>query len=75
MHHNFFKNRFEWAGQTRNLSFTFANGSTTFTQVIKEKELTKPFTAGREVQRKLTKLNKMLVEKNNLKDLTRQASV
>ncbi|WP_455465811.1 BID domain-containing T4SS effector [Bartonella sp. B39] len=72
IHYSLFKDTFEWAGQSREVPFKFADGTTAYAPSLKKKEFTKPFAVGKEIQQKLDEMDKTLAEKNNLKDLTRE---
>ncbi|WP_039760549.1 BID domain-containing T4SS effector [Bartonella queenslandensis] len=67
IHHQLFKNTFEWAGQTRNVPFTFLDGTTAIAPVMKK---ITSFAIGNELQEGLQKLDQTLSEKNNLRDLS-----
>ncbi|WP_336294532.1 BID domain-containing T4SS effector [Bartonella sp. CB169] len=71
IHKCLFQKTFEWAGQTRDESFTFADGTVAFMPFLKRKESKAFFAAGRKIQEGLQDLDAMLVKKNNLKGLTR----
>lgn len=58
LHQRLFSRAFEWAGQTREEPFTFADSSVVSIPILKRKEFTKPFAIGRKVQEGLEKLNK-----------------
>ncbi|WP_212112802.1 BID domain-containing T4SS effector [Bartonella queenslandensis] len=75
LHQRLFSRTFEWAGQTREEPFTFADSSVASMPILKRKEFTKPFAIGRKVQEGLEKLDKTLAEKNNLKGLSREEFV
>ncbi|WP_375660104.1 MULTISPECIES: BID domain-containing T4SS effector [unclassified Bartonella] len=67
IHQCLFENTFEWAGQTRNVPFTFEDGTTAVAPVMKK--ITN-FAVGSELQEGLQKLDQTLAEKNNLQDLS-----
>ncbi|WP_208438182.1 BID domain-containing T4SS effector [Bartonella taylorii] len=75
LHQQMFSKTFEWAGHTREESFTFNDGTTASAPLLKKKEFTKPFATGRDIQRGLQKLDEMLLEKGDLQDLTREEFV
>lgn len=75
LHQRLFSRAFEWAGQTRQAPFTFADSSVASMPILKRKEFTQPFAIGRKVQEGLEKLDKTLAEKNNLKGLSREEFV
>ncbi|MBX4335238.1 BID domain-containing T4SS effector [Bartonella raoultii] len=75
IHKVLFTPAFEWAGQTREHSFTFADGTTASMPYMKRKEYTKPFAIGSQIQAELDKLDKTLTEKNNLQGLPRKEFV
>ncbi|WP_208438180.1 BID domain-containing T4SS effector [Bartonella taylorii] len=72
LHQQIFSKTFEWAGQTRDERFTFADGSVASMPFLKKKKFTKPFATGEEIQRGLQKLDEMLLEKGDLQNLTRE---
>ncbi|WP_212112796.1 BID domain-containing T4SS effector [Bartonella queenslandensis] len=72
IHHQLFKNTFEWAGHLRHLPFTFEDGTTAAMPEMKRTGWDNPFAIGDEVQEGLQKLDQTLSEKNNLQGLTRQ---
>ncbi|WP_208438066.1 BID domain-containing T4SS effector [Bartonella taylorii] len=67
-----FEDIFEWAGQTRDESFTFADGSSATRPKTKKKGQAIPFETGDKIQEGLKKLDQVLIEKNNLQYLTRE---
>ncbi|WP_019223591.1 BID domain-containing T4SS effector [Bartonella rattaustraliani] len=73
IHHTLFKNTFEWAGQTREKPFTFADGTIACMPEMKKDSL--PFAQGGEIQERLKNFDQTLIQKNHLKDLTREAFV
>ncbi|WP_019221913.1 BID domain-containing T4SS effector [Bartonella senegalensis] len=72
IHHELFKNTFEWAGQLRHTPFTFADGTTAAMPEMKRTGWNNPFAIGNEVQEGLQRLEQRLAEKNNLRGLTRE---
>ncbi len=71
IHHSFFKNTFEWAGQMRDEVFTFADGSRACVPYLQEEGLKKPFAAKTEMQQKLNEINEKLAKMSDL-HLTRE---
>ncbi|EJF86813.1 BID domain-containing T4SS effector [Candidatus Bartonella washoeensis] len=69
LHQRLFRNTFEWAGCTRNVPFTFADGTTAVAPVMKK---ITHFAVGSEVEEGLNKLDQTLAAKNNLQGLTRE---
>ncbi|GAA4665081.1 BID domain-containing T4SS effector [Bartonella pachyuromydis] len=72
LHWSLFHKSFEWAGQTRDKSFTFADGSTARMPAMRHKGHEVPFAVGEQIQKELKQLEKMLHTKNNLQGLSRQ---
>ncbi|MGF7158048.1 BID domain-containing T4SS effector [Bartonella heixiaziensis] len=72
IHWNLFHKSFEWAGQTRDTSFTFADGSTARMPAMRPKGFEVPFAIGPQIQRELKQLEQMLSAKNNLRGLSRK---
>lgn len=72
IHHQLFKNTFEWAGQTRNVPFTFLDESVTAMPEMKRAEWNNVFANDDEIEEGLQTLNKTLAEKNALRSLTRE---
>ncbi|UTO28072.1 BID domain-containing T4SS effector [Bartonella harrusi] len=72
IHHQLFKNTFEWAGKIRTVPFTFADGTTASMPEMKRAEWNKAFVKDEEILENLQKLEKIIAEKNNLQGLTRQ---
>ncbi|WP_375673558.1 BID domain-containing T4SS effector [Bartonella sp. TS82HLJMH] len=72
IHHQLFKNTFEWAGKIRTVPFTFADGSVAAMPEMKRAELGNAFASDGEILEKLQKLERMLAEKENLQGLTRE---
>ncbi len=75
LHQEIFSKTFEWAGQTREEPFTFADGTTASAPLLKKKGFKKLFAVGRDIQRGLQQLDEMLLEKGDLQDLTRDEFV
>ncbi|MBB5073990.1 fido (protein-threonine AMPylation protein) [Bartonella callosciuri] len=75
LHKCLFKETFEWAGQTREKSFKFADGNVAFTSIIKKKEFKTPFSPSNQVEEGLRNLDQALAEKNYLKGLSREEFV
>ncbi|UTO28071.1 BID domain-containing T4SS effector [Bartonella harrusi] len=72
IHRQLFKNTFEWAGHLRHIPFTFSDGTIAAMPEMKRTGWENPFAIGDEVQEGLQTLEQTLVEKNNLRDLTRE---
>ncbi|WP_208432180.1 BID domain-containing T4SS effector [Bartonella doshiae] len=75
IHKRLFQHTFEWAGETRDKSFTFKDGSVAFTPIIKRKEFKTPFATSKQVAEGLQNLDETLASKNYLKGLSREAFV
>ncbi|WP_330169092.1 BID domain-containing T4SS effector [Bartonella grahamii] len=72
IHWSLFHKTFEWAGQTRDTSFTFEDGTTARMPAMRPKGYEVPFAIGPQIKKELKQLEKTLSEKNNLKGLSRQ---
>ncbi|WP_455465810.1 BID domain-containing T4SS effector [Bartonella sp. B39] len=75
LHKQIFANIFEWAGHTREERFKFPNGSIACMPSLKKKNFTRPFADGKEIQQGLKQLDEMLLEKDDLRNLTREEFV
>ncbi|WP_208436173.1 BID domain-containing T4SS effector [Bartonella phoceensis] len=67
-----FENAFEWAGLTRNEHFPSANDTSATMRKTKKTGWKVPFETDNEIKKGLQKLDQALIEKNNLKYLTRE---
>ncbi|WP_336279643.1 BID domain-containing T4SS effector [Bartonella sp. CB175] len=72
IHYNLFHKIFEWAGITRDIPFTFADGTTAFMPTMKKTSTDFGFSTSDQIQDSLKQLDKTLLEKNNLKGLSRE---
>ncbi|GAA5102743.1 BID domain-containing T4SS effector [Bartonella acomydis] len=72
IHHQLFKNTFEWAGYLRHIPFKFEDGTTAAMPEMKRTGWENAFALGDEIQEGLQKLDQTLAEKNNLQGLTRE---
>ncbi|PIT69016.1 BID domain-containing T4SS effector [Bartonella tribocorum] len=72
IHWSLFYKTFEWAGQTRDTTFTFEDGTTAHMPAMRPKGYETPFAVGSQIKKELKQLEKILSEKNNLKGLSRQ---
>ncbi|PIT69010.1 BID domain-containing T4SS effector [Bartonella tribocorum] len=72
IHQCLFENTFEWAGQTRNVPFTFLDSSVAVMPKMKRAEWNSVFANDDEIEKGLQTLNKTLAEKNDLRSLTRE---
>ncbi|EJF78988.1 BID domain-containing T4SS effector [Bartonella doshiae] len=72
IHKRLFSNTFEWAGQLRNIPFTFEDGTTAAMPEMKRTGWENAFAIGYEIQEGLQRLDQALAEKNNLQGLTRE---
>ncbi|WP_406604135.1 BID domain-containing T4SS effector [Bartonella gliris] len=75
LHLCLFENTFEWAGCTRNVPFTFKDGTTAAMPEMKRTGWTYAFAIGDQIQEGLQRLDQTLAEKNNLQGLTREAFI
>lgn len=72
IHWSLFHKTFEWAGQTRDTTFTFEDGSTARMPAMRPKGYEVPFAIGPQIKKELKQLERTLSEKNNLQGLSRQ---
>ncbi|WP_375653158.1 BID domain-containing T4SS effector [Bartonella sp. MR110HLJHH] len=72
IHWSLFHKTFEWAGKTRDISFTFEDGTSAHMPAMRPKGYEVPFAIGPQIKKELKQLEKTLNEKNNLKGLSRQ---
>ncbi|GAA4665046.1 BID domain-containing T4SS effector [Bartonella pachyuromydis] len=72
IHHQLFKNTFEWAGKLRYAPFTFADESTAAMPEMKRGEGGRVFARDEEILESLQSFDQQLTEKNNLQGLTRE---
>ncbi|WP_208441703.1 BID domain-containing T4SS effector [Bartonella raoultii] len=72
LHWSLFYKSFEWAGQTRDKSFTFADGTKARMPAMRPKGHEVPFAVGEQIHKTLKELEKMLHTKNNLQGLSHQ---
>ncbi|WP_375706812.1 BID domain-containing T4SS effector [Bartonella sp. AA126HLJHH] len=72
IHWSLFHETFEWAGHTRDTSFTFEDGTSAHMPAMRPKGYEIPFAIGPQIKKELTQLEKTLNQKNNLKGLSRQ---
>ncbi|KEC54044.1 BID domain-containing T4SS effector [Bartonella koehlerae] len=72
IHHQLFKNTFEWAGHLRHIPFTFEDGTTAAMPEMKRTGWKNAFAIGDEIGEGLQRLDRTLAEKNNLQSLTRE---
>ncbi|EJF74280.1 hypothetical protein ME7_01556 [Bartonella birtlesii LL-WM9] len=72
IHWSLFYKSFEWAGKTREQSFTFEDGTIARMPAMRPKGHEVPFAIGPQIQRELKQLERMLHTKNNLRGLSRQ---
>ncbi|WP_208442587.1 Fic/DOC family protein, partial [Bartonella raoultii] len=72
LHWSLFYKSFEWAGYTRDKSFTFADGTKARMPAMRPKGREVPFAVGGQIQKTLKELEKTLHTKNNLQGLSRQ---
>ncbi|WP_273758615.1 BID domain-containing T4SS effector [Bartonella sp. AU55XJBT] len=72
IHWSLFHKTFEWAGQTRDTTFTFEDGTSAHMPAMRPKGYEVPFAVGPQLKKELKQLEKTLSEKNNLKGLSHQ---
>ncbi|EJF76716.1 hypothetical protein MCO_01555 [Bartonella sp. DB5-6] len=72
IHKSLFSNTFEWAGQLRNIPFTFEDGTIAVMPEMKRTGWESAFAIGDKIQEGLQRLDQTLREKNNLQGLTRE---
>ncbi|CBI76311.1 Bartonella effector protein (Bep), substrate of VirB T4SS [Bartonella clarridgeiae 73] len=72
LHKCLFEEAFEWAGHTRDLPFTFKDGTTAQMLMMKMPNSNIFFVAGNKIQESLQEFDQMLVAKNNLQGLSRE---
>ncbi|PIT68838.1 BID domain-containing T4SS effector [Bartonella tribocorum] len=72
IHWSLFHQTFEWAGHTRDTSFTFEDGTSAYMPAMRPKGYEIPFAVGTQIKKELQQLEKTLSRKNNLKGLSRQ---
>ncbi|WP_455465808.1 BID domain-containing T4SS effector [Bartonella sp. B39] len=75
IHKCLFSKAFEWAGQTREKPFQFADGSLAFTPIIKKKEFQSTFAPSEQIEEGLKNLDQVLAEKDYLKNLSHEEFV
>ncbi|AQX28218.1 MULTISPECIES: BID domain-containing T4SS effector [unclassified Bartonella] len=75
LHKRLFENTFEWAGWTRNVLFTFSDGVSCSALCLRKGDCNFTFAFGKEIQEGLEKVDRILVEKNNLQGLSREEFV
>ncbi|WP_019220049.1 BID domain-containing T4SS effector [Bartonella florencae] len=75
IHHQLFKNTFEWAGHLRHTPFKFADGSLASMPEMKRNEWGNAFSSGEKILEDLQKLDQKIAEKDNLRGLTREEFV
>ncbi|WP_336277018.1 BID domain-containing T4SS effector [Bartonella sp. CB178] len=72
IHRQLFKNVFDWAGYTRDTAVKLSDGTLAVMTSIDDRGSGVPFAEGnQEIQRRLTKLDVTISQKNNLKGLSR----
>ncbi|WP_336294536.1 BID domain-containing T4SS effector [Bartonella sp. CB169] len=72
IHWSLFHKSFEWAGQTRDKSFVFEDGTTARMPNMRPKGHEFSFATGSQIQTELKQLEQMLTKKNNLRGLSRK---
>ncbi|AQX27883.1 MULTISPECIES: BID domain-containing T4SS effector [unclassified Bartonella] len=72
IHKCLFGNTFEWAGNTRDVAFTFADGTSAIMPTMRKMNSKNSFAKGERIAKELQNLDKILAECNNLQGLSRQ---
>ncbi|WP_026501053.1 Fic/DOC family protein [Bartonella clarridgeiae] len=72
IHKSLFGKAFEWAGHTRDIPFTFSDGTIVAQPKLKKVLSNTFFAIGNKIQEDLKEIEKTLAEKNNLKGLSRE---
>ncbi|AQX28693.1 MULTISPECIES: Fic/DOC family protein [unclassified Bartonella] len=72
IHKSLFKKVFEWAGHTRDVPFRFSDGTIAAQPKLKKVISNTFFAIGNEIQKNLKEIEKTLVRKNNLQNLSRE---
>lgn len=72
LHYRLFQHTFEWAGHTRDETFTFEDGTSATMPEMKRTGWDHPFAIGDEIKEGLKTFDQKLSEKNNLQGLTRE---
>ncbi|WCR54789.1 MAG: hypothetical protein PG977_000182 [Bartonella clarridgeiae] len=75
LHKRLFENTFEWAGHTRDVPFAFSDGTSAVVLKMKKSNSNMYFAVGKKIQQNLAKIDRILVEKNNLQGLSREEFV
>ncbi|OPB31354.1 Fic family protein [Bartonella sp. AR 15-3] len=75
LHGRLFQDVFEWAGCTRDVPFTFSDGTTATALGMSKSDSDVKFAAGREIGESLELFDRVLAQKNNLKGLSREEFV
>ncbi|MCL6229991.1 Fic family protein [Bartonella bilalgolemii] len=71
LHKRLFENTFEWAGCTRELPFTFSDGTVDINSTLKIPDLNCSVSSDK-IESGLGEIDRILAEKNSLKDLSRE---
>ncbi|AQX27891.1 MULTISPECIES: BID domain-containing T4SS effector [unclassified Bartonella] len=72
LHKSLFQEAFEWAGYTRDLPFTFKDGTTAQMLMMKMPNSNIFFAASNKIRESLKEFDQMLAAKNNLQGLSRK---
>ncbi|AQX18476.1 Bartonella effector protein Bep8 [Bartonella sp. A1379B] len=72
IHQRLFESTFEWAGYTRDLSFTFDDGTVAEMPMMKVPDSDIFYVQGKNIQESLKKFDQLLASKNNLQGLSRE---
>ncbi|WCR55104.1 MAG: hypothetical protein PG977_000497 [Bartonella clarridgeiae] len=72
LHKRLFENTFEWAGNTRDVTFTFADGTAAIMPTMKKLNSNNSFLTSERIPKELKNIDKILAEHDNLKGLSRQ---
>ncbi|WP_413154792.1 BID domain-containing T4SS effector [Bartonella sp. cb54] len=71
IHYSLFRNTFDWAGKTRNMPTTLEDGTLAFMMTMEPAQSGVSFASHAQIEQELKQFDQMLVEKNNLQNLSR----
>ncbi|WP_407965832.1 BID domain-containing T4SS effector [Bartonella sp. C271] len=72
LHGRLFQHTFEWAGCTRNVPFTFSDGTTAMMLGMSKSDSDVKFASGKQIEESLKLFDLTLAQKNNLQGLSRE---
>ncbi|MCL6230267.1 BID domain-containing T4SS effector [Bartonella bilalgolemii] len=75
LHSRLFQHTFEWAGCTRDVPFTFSDGTTAIMLNMSKSDSDVKFASGRKIEESLKLFDLTLAQKNNLQGLSRKEFV